>query len=871
MSTWMREIRYAIRRLRAQRVFALTAIGTLALATGAMSTMFLFADAVLWRPLPYDVAGRLVALFEHDLDRGQGRNPTSPANFRDWMAGGPFEDMTAAHPWSAILSTSSTASEPGAGSGHGMAVKIDGLKATPSLFRLLGATPLIGRVFTPEDFAAVPDSRTAGEAGKAGDSRVASPAIAATPAADPRVVVLGYRLWQRQFGGDRGVVNRVVSLNGEPYTIIGVMPDGFAFPPFWATGTEYWVPLVFAPNEAGSRGARMLRVFGRLNTGVSIERARATMNTLAARLEHDYPDDNRRMGITVEPLLEPTISGVRRLVLLAFGAAGFVLVMACTNIVGLLLTRSAERAGDLGVRLALGATRFDLLREWVSDGLVLAAAGGLAGALVSVWSRGVWLLIAPDRFPRLAEMSGAIDLRGIGFAMAITAAIGLALGLAPAVLSSRAQVVDLLRGRSARLTSHSSRLRAALIVGQLTLAVTLLVGAGLMLRSLWYLQTRDPGFSRDGVLTLTVMLPRDPYRDAAQQRRFLDETTAAVQQIAGVQRAGFVNHLPVAGDLWSSGLTFEGVMPDSDRPAAAGSGGAGRGRLPVASFRAVTPGLFDALGIRRTAGRDFTSADTATAAPVVIVNEALVRRYLSGRDSSGRDRDPIGQRVVMGAGPSADTPWMTIVGVVRNVAQQSLEDEPEPEMYFPYAQNPVSWFLSTTLVVHTSGDPMSLRRGVERAIAGVEPGAPIERVQTMGDVLAGAVGQPRFHSALLGAFAVTALILAMLGLYGVISHSVTTRTREMGVRMALGADRGVVVGQILREGVWLAAIGTLAGLACALALSRLLATSIHGVTTLDPLTYAGVAGLLITIALAACLVPAIRASRLDPVRALHAD
>ncbi len=810
--TWLehlaQDLRYGLRQLRRNPGFTLTAVLTLALGIGANTAIFTLVNSVLLRPLPYRESDRLVAVFQHEKRLGERRNAASPFSFHQWQHNRVFETMAAATPWSPVLT------------GHDRPDVIDGLKVSATLFPLLRADAALGRTFHPEE----------GEPGS------------------HRVVVLGHDLWQRRFGGDASLVGRAVQLDGEPYTVVGVMPHGFRFPPFWAVEAGFWTPLTFTPEER-NRNARFLRVFARLRPGVTVERAQSELDAIARRIEQENPRDYTAVGVTVEPLQEPVVHGARPVLLVLLGAVGFVLLIGCANIANLLLARASVRRQEFAVRLAIGASGARLVRQLLTESLLLAALSGLAGVLLGLWLLGALRGLLAESLPRIAGVE--FDLRVLAFASGASLLAAAATGLVPALQARCGVLADALKSGARQAGGPRNRLRGALVTAEVALAVILLTGAGLMLQSVWRLMNLDPGFRRDRLLTATVAFPGPRYETVEQQRRFLEQLQQRIQALPGVDTAALVNHLPIGGDMWRFRFLVEGQsLTDRDE-------------TPLAAYRAATPGLFRALGIRLLRGRDFTAADTTNSEPVIVINETLARRYFPGTD-------PVGKRIRLG-GLDSDLPWCTVIGVAGDVRQGALAADIPPEMYLPYSQQLTEFYRSATLAVQTRADTASLERSIVSAIGDLDAGLPVTALRTIEQLLEGEVRQPRRQSLLIAGFAGLALLLAGIGLYGVIAYAVTQRTHEIGIRMALGARPAEIVKLVLRHGLLLTVGGVVIGLAGALALARALHGMLFEVSASDPATFAIVPLLLAAVALLACYFPARRASRVDPLAALRHD
>ena len=810
MRTIWQDLRFALRLLGRNPYFSLTCVAILAVGIGANSAIFTLVNSVLIRPLPYQDSEGLVAIFEHDERRDRRRNPTSPANFRDWKEQNQVvESMTAAHPWSPVLQ------------GREHPVQLQGLRASPSLFQLLGAEALLGRVFLPED------ERTLGD----------------------QAVVLGHDLWQRQFGGDRSLLGGTIRMDGQEFTVLGVMPPGFRFPPFWAEEAELWAPRLFTPQEWSNRGARFLRVFARLLPGVSIDQAHQEMARLGEALKERFPRRNKEIGIHLEALQEPVISAVRPALLALSVAVGFILLICSANLAGLLLARASRRRREIAIRLSLGAGRRRLFSQLLTESLLLALLGGAAGLLMGYWGLQALMAAGPQDFPRLAEVG--LDNRVLLFTLAITLMTGTAFGLAPAWQTLRSDLRDALQQGGRGIGSgQPRRLRSVLVTGQMALALALLAGSGLALSSYWRLSSLDPGFRRDSLLTLTISLAGSSNQSLEQQHLLFESIRQQTSALPGVSRTALINHLPIGGDIWGTGLSRQGQPPDQDRVSA--------------SLRTATPGYFETMGISRLQGRDFSEQDSSASQPVVIINRLLARQLWPGQQA-------VGKRLKQGQ-PGSNSPWRTVVGVVADVRQWDLSEAIRPEVYFPYSQNPVSWYQQTSLVAEAEGsDPRSQARAISDRIWNIDGSLALSQVRSMSGILHNSVRQPRFQSLLLGIFSSAALLLAAVGLYGLVSYSVSQRTHETGVRMALGARPSdiirLIVGEGMRFGLWGAGLG----LALTLLLTSWLESLLFEISPYDPWVLTAATAILLASVLAACLLPARRAVRADPLQALRSE
>ena len=810
LETVAQDVRYGLRTLARAPGFTVAAVLALALGIGATTAIFSVVDAVLLRPLPYDHPDRLAVV----LTRGTG--PVAPGNFVDWRRdASSFDRMGAAESWGTNLG------------GEGRPEHVEGVRVTSDIFPLLGVRPQLGRIFTPDE----------DQPGKA------------------QVVVLGHRLWQRRFGGDASVVGRSITLDGVPHVVVGVMPRGFEFPPFWATGAEVWAPLPLA-DRAGSHTGQSLRTFARLAPGASLERARAEMATITGRMEKEYPGTNR--NVVVRTLDDIVVGDVRSALLILLGAVAFVLLIACANVAHMLLARASARHKEVALRAALGASRARVIRQLLTESIVLAAIGAVAGVALAAATLRALIAISPGNLPRL-ETAG-LDGRVLAVTLLVSLVTGITFGLVPAVQASRFDLTGSLREGEPGSTVGAGRhrLRRLLMASELALALVLLVGAGLMIRTFVALRRFDPGFDPRRVVSAVVSLSGSRAEEPARRLAFYDEVLGRVRALPGVVAASAINHLPLAGDVWGFPFHVEGRPPDPP------------GESPSASFRVVLPGYFRTMGLPLLRGRDFTDDDRLGAPGTIIVNEWLAERFWPGAD-------PIGKRLTLGAGDK-DPEWLTVVGVAHNAARGKWAAAPDEEMYLPLRQNRLYLerqggpFSYLTLVVRTTtDDPAALAPSLRTAVWDVDGNVAVSELQTMEEVVARATASPRFYLLLLGSFAAAALALAAVGIYGVMSYAVARRRNEIGIRMALGAQPGDVLRLVMREAVTVAAVGGAVGLVVAALLSRLMGGLLYGVGAMDPVTFAGVCAVLTTVALAATYVPARRAVRVDPLAALRAE
>ena len=818
MRGFARDLRHALRSLlRTPRFTALVAV-ILGLGIGSATAVFSVVNAALLRPLPYPAVDELGLLEGNFLRLGMTDMGASVPEYLEYRERpGLFADVAAFR--NVSLNLTGTADPE----------RIVGARVSSTLFPMLGAAPRRGRALREDD---------------------------ERPGHDD-VVVLGYGIWQRRFGGDPTVVGRTVTLDLKPYTVVGVMPKAFAFPhPGFrhSQRAELWLPLAFTEEQRQDRSSYSLRVLARLRPGVSPEAAGAELERLAARMEQDQPRTYRGPGgedggwrVRFVSLREEVVGDARRGLLLLLAAVGVLLLIACADVASLLMARASGRHKNLAVRAALGASRIRLAREGLADSLVLAGLGGILGVVLASWGRDALVSLRPDGIPRLDE--AAIDARVLGFALLASLATSLCFGVLPSFLSSRAALGDSLRdGGRAGLGVRPRRAHAVLVVVQHALALVLLVGAGLLGRSFMLVQRAPRGFEPGRLLTADLPMPAARFADEARQSAFLREVRDRVRALPGVRAAGLVSVLPFDGSGFGGPFSVEGRPFDAS------------GAPPVANYRAMSAGYLEAMGIPILRGRSFGDGDGAEAPAVAVVNDVLARSFFAGEQVLGR-------RIKLG-GPGSPRPWRTIVGVAGAVGDRSPARAPRPEMYVPDAQEPTR---TMALVVRSEAEPMALLPALRGAVRAVDADQPIANVRTMDAVVAASVSDRRFSMLLLCAFAGMALLLAVLGLYGVASYTVNRRTQEMGLRMALGARPDDLLALVIGEGLKLAAVGVVLGAAAALALARAMTGSLYGVGPTDPVTFVAMAATLMIAALVAVSLPARRAARLDPMAALREE
>jgi predicted permease len=807
MDILAQDLRYALRTLRRAPAFAALVTATLAVGIGANAVIFSVVNAVFLRPFPYTQPDRMVQLFENARDKPQYGN-SSFLNFTDWRA--------ATHALSGLVAIA------GGGANltmNGEAERVATVPTTANLFDVLGVRPALGRGFAPgED-----------ERGRAA------------------VAVLSDGFWRRRFAGDRGIIGRVIDIDGAPTTVIGVMPPDFVFPA-GSRSVDMWVPFTLPPVARQNRGARFVDVYGRLAPGVTIEQAAAEMRQIAARLESQYPDDNANRSVLVMPLRDAVAGSVREPLLIILGAVVVVLIVACANVASLLLARAATRQHDVAVRLALGAGRGRLARQLLTESVVLALAGALLGTL------GAWIVlrIVGRIGARFLPIPGAIPLDGrvLVALLVVSAGSGVLFGLAPALRGTATPLRDALAGAGkATPGAVRQRSRSALVVAQIALSVVLLIGAGLLLRTFLVLAHTSSGLDADGVVTARLSIARTPDDSTVVGRanRIFSPLLEQLRATPGIVAAGVTTNIPL--QRWGTGGTYWVIGHPKPAP----------GQEPHAEFRVISPGYFATLGIPIRRGRDFNDADHTTADEPVLVNETFVRRELP-------NEDPIGRRVALDEHLA-----FTIVGVVGDVRQAGLASPPLPEMYFSYRSQFTNWAVPTALLVRSRLTTTATVAAVRRAATAVIPGVPVYSVSTMDEIIGSSLASRRLNLWLIGSFGAITLILAAAGLYGVVSYTVAQRTREVGIRMALGARGGDVVTLMLGYGATRATLGIALGLSVAVVATRVLSNMLVGIRADDPITYSMVALVLAVTALAASWIPARRAARVDPMVAIRAE
>jgi putative ABC transport system permease protein len=809
MSTFVQDLRYAGRMLVSGGAVTLVAVITLALAIGANTAIFSMINGILLKPLPFERPSELLLIGER-----HGERPISVAwlNYADWRAQNRvFTDMGASA--TVFLNLVRDGVEP---------ERLLGERVTASYFRTLGVQPLLGRTFTERE-----------------DSVGGEP-----------VIVLSEGTWHRLFGGDPAVIGRPLTLNDTVYTVIGIMPAAFVIdtPP-----VEAWISMGRVRESFGNRANHAgISVVARLKPGVTLDAARADMDAIAARLAQDYPDTNSNLGVRVESLHESFVGRdlTRALIVLA-GAVAFVLLIACANVANLLLSRGAARQREIAVRTALGAGRGRLFRQLLTESVLLAFAGGIAGVLLGSWGLQVLLAATPDNLARVDAVR--IDASVLLFSAALTLTTGIIFGVAPALQVSRPDLNETLKegGRSGTKGAKAQHVRSALVVAQVALSLVLLVGAGLMLRSFAELQATSPGLDPTNVVAAGVTLPGARYSDLDARRQFIRRVIDRLEATPGVESAATVTPLPLSMNGWQTSFLVEG-FPEPEP-----------GKFPTNDIARITPNYFRTMGIRLLRGRPFTWQDTENAPLVAIIDETFADTWFA-------NQDPIGRRIKINAGHPVPgmppPPWVTVVGVVNHVKNYGIDQESRVEVYVPYTQATLS---QATLVVKGSGDTAAVGAAIKQAVREADPTLPVFTIRTMEEYLERTLTSKRLMMLLLALFAAVALTLAAVGLYGVMSYGVAQRTSEIGIRMALGAHPRDVLRLVIGHGMVLTACGLVLGLAGAYWLTRVIETLLFGVSANDAATFAGVAALLAVVAFLATWIPARRAARVDPLVALR--
>jgi len=808
MGVLLQDLRQALRQMWIRPGFTALVVITLALGIGANAAIFSVLDAVLLRPLPYNHPEQLLKVWTRFTGIGQ-------PNDQNWVSAPEFHDfITLNHSFSELAAIESGAFNLGV---KGSPQRVVGSAVSPNLFPMLGAQPMLGRNFLAEE---------------------------AEPGRE-KEVILSYGLWQRAFGANPRAIGSTMDVDGVPMTVIGVMPAGFAYP----DESEIWGPRAFTPDELSenSRGNHGMEVLGRIKPGLSIAQVQSDMDRAGKTMieEHrSYPYEKYGFGVILHPLLEETVGDVKSSLWVLMAAVGLVLLIACANVANLLLVRASERQQEMGVRMALGASRWRIARQLLTESVLLALLGGLAGLAITPWALRGLIAIAATSLPRTVNTT--IDGRALIVMLGVALGTGILFGLAPALQTGRARNWAAIKSVRSTEGGQSKQLRRALVMAETALSLILLAGAGLLMRSFQNILKVDPGFRPDGVLTMRIALSDAEYSKPEQVRGFYNELLSRIQKLPGVRSAGATSLIPLGGQNSSGTVTVDSQsVPMEDRD-------------PEADQRNVTSGYFQAMGISLVRGRFFEDRDADTAPPVAIVDESLAQTFWP-------NQDPIGRRV-HGGGPGSTAPWATVIGVVRHVRNRTLEMRSRVEVYWPENQHPSG---AMALAILTDGNPMSLAPTIQREVAAIDPELPVYRVRSMSEVMGESVARRRLALILLSIFAGLALLLASVGIYGVTSYVVTQRQQEIGLRMALGAGRFAVLRLMIRQGMGTILAGLGIGLVLALLLTRLIGGMLFAVKPADPLALGGAALLLLAVAFFAVIIPARRASLMNPMEALR--
>jgi putative ABC transport system permease protein len=798
METLLRDIRYGIRSLLKRPGFTAIALIALALGIGANTAIFSLVNAVLLQPLPFAEPDRLVWMWGN-VRNGTNRASVSPLDFLDYrQQNTTFEQFAAMTSFPVAINLT----------GNGDPERLSAAAVTGNYFQALGVKPAMGSTFQPENE-------------KTGSDQVA---------------VLGYSLWQKRFGGDPAILNKTITLDGKSVQVIGVMPREFSFP----RSAELWVPLNFdASPGMKQRKAHFLRAVGKLKPGVTLAQAQADTDTVARRLEAQYPETDTAWNLRLVSLREQLVGNTRPTLFILFGAVGFVLLIACANVANLLLVRAAGRQKEIALRTALGAGRFRIVRQMITESVLLALAGGALGTLLAFWGVELLVKLSEGSIPPTANVR--IDATVLGFTLLLSLLTGVLFGLVPALRTMKLNLSESLKeGDRGGEGGHRNRTRSVLVVLESAVAVVLLIGAGLLIRSLTQLQNTSPGFDARNVLTMNVQLPREKYSTAEKTAGFFHELESRLSGLPGVETVGMVSELPLSGQPNDMPYTVEGRPPVSIDQSFDDD------------FRRVNPQYFAAMRIPFLRGRNFTEQEVQQSAKVVIISQLLASQTFP-------NEEPLGKRLVMAMNNQA----FEIIGIVGDIRHRSLESQPAAAMYLP------AYVGGMNVVLRTKGEPASLAAAVRKEVRGIDADQPVAAVQTMEQWLETSTAGPRYRTTLLTLFALVALVLASTGIYGVMSYSVSQRTHEIGVRMALGARQLDVLSLVVRQGMILVVVGVGLGLLGAFALTRVMSTLLFGVTAKDPVTFVAVAALLTLVAFVACYIPARRATKVDPLVALR--
>ena len=806
MTEFFQDLKYGLRVMLKSRGFTVAAVLALALGIGVNTVIFGIVNGVLLRPLPYHDSSRLMSIAQINPTESSETFPVSNPNFVDWKR------QTQAFAQLAAYRSGSSASYNLTGEGA-EPERIHGAAVTPNLFPTLGINPLRGALFREDANQ------------------------------DKNVVMLGHGLWQRRFSADPNIVGKSITLNGQGYAVAGVMPPSFEFP-VRTERVELWVPLVFTAEDLAEdmRGLHRLSVIGRLKPGATQEQAQSEMSTIARRLAEQYPQSNANITATVIPILDEVVGNVRPALFILLAAVGCVLLIACANVANLLLARATTRQKEIAIRAALGARRFRIIRQLLTESVLLALAGGVLGLLLAVLANYVLFYINPASLPRLQEVG--IDVRVLGFTFLITLLTGILFGIAPALQATKPNLNDTLKEETGKASAgvHKSRIRNVLVVSEVALALLLLISAGLLIKSFLNLQRIDPGFNPHNVLTVRIPLVASKYSEPSQARAFYQQLLDRIKGLPGVEHAAVTTSIPLTG--WNSIFPFE--IPGRPAPPP--------GQTLEAEFIAISPDYMRAMGIRLLRGRLLSESDSPTSANVILINETMARRHWPNEEAVGKQIKD-------------DPDLREIVGVIADVKQDGLNIPSREQIYVSIYQ--VSTPASKILVVRSSSDPKNLIGTLRKEVLAVDHDQPITNIRTMEDVFAESISKPRLYMILLSVFAGVALTLAVIGIYSVLAYSVTQRTQEIGIRMALGAQPRDVLKLVVGQGMLLALIGIVIGLVAAFFLSRAMAFMIEGLNSRDLLIFGGTPIVLAIVSLLACFIPARRAAKLSPMIALR--
>ena len=808
METLLKDVRYAVRGLVKRPGFTIIALITLALGIGANTAIFSVVNAVLLRPLPFRDPEQLVIVWEDATFAGFPLNTPAPANYVDWKTQNQsFTDMAATAETSFNIT------------GDGDPERVTAYSVTANFFPVLGVQPLLGRGFLPEEDR---------------------------PGAN-KVVVLSYKLWQTRYGGDPQIINRDIQLNGEKHSVVGVMPASFQF---LESYVRMWVPLALDQEELANRGGHYLNVVARLKPGVTLSQAQADMNAVMRRIATDHPGDtfDGKLGAVVMPMRDQLVGDARSSLVVLLVAVVFVLLIACANVAGLLLARAVGRRREIALRMALGASRPAVVRQLLTESLLLSLVAGVLGTLLAYWSFTFLQGLVPAEMTLATSLK--IDTRILLFTILISIVTGIIFGLVPALQSARVDLNESLKQSSTRMTA-TGRLRSTMIVFEVALSLVLLIGAGLLIQTLFQIFGQYSVLEPEKILTMRTVLPREKYKAPQQRNNFYRQVLERVEHLPGVVSAGYSTSVPLSWKGGTSGFYPEGLK--SPIP----------GMAYDANHREVSADYLKTMNIPLRAGRYFDERDNEQSMPVVIINETMARQYWPGENALGR-------RFKVGDPDEPGKQWKQIVGIVADIRQMGLDEPVKAEMYLPYQQiTDWPWFVPRDLAMRTSGDTSNLVGSVRQIIREVDPDQPISNVATMAELLGEEASQRRMGMIMLAAFAALALLLASIGIYGVLAYFVTQHTNEIGVRLALGASTRNILFLVLRKGMGLTLLGVVIGIAAALGLTRLMSSLLFGVKAVDPLTFVTVPLLLAGVALLACYLPARRATKVDPLIALR--